>query len=162
MSAHVSAFLLGLLPWGMNLPDLGALILRLGIGVPFFISGMNKMLCPTCHGWLRSNLTRSGIPCVGFTVWWLAAWEAVAGLTLALGLMSAASAFVLLIICIVAWLVSWKRKLEAKKPAHKWDAATEVLFCFDVLLIWMLLSLMFTGPGAVSLDRILFPSLMPA
>lgn len=157
----IEAFFLGLLPWGLNLPDLAALLLRLGVGVPFFISGMNKLFCPICHGWLRSNLTRSGIPCVGFTVWWLAFWEAAAGLTLALGLMSAASAFVLLVVCIVAFIVSWRRKLDKKKPAHFWDACTEIGFMFDVLLIWMLLAVMALGPGALSLDAWLWPALRP-
>src|SRR6202012_1033640 len=102
-SGMVEAFLFGLLPWGLNQTDLGLLLLRLGVGGPFAISGFNKCFCPICHGWLRANLTRSGIPCVGFSVWWLAGWEMVAGLTLALGLLSAASAFVLFVVCVVAF-----------------------------------------------------------
>lgn len=138
---------------GLQGPDFAALILRLGVGVPFFISGMNKLFCPICHGWLVSNLQRSGIPsCGGFTVWFLAFWEAFAGLTLALGLVTGASAFILFIVCVVAFLVSWRRKLEAKKPAHFWDACTEIGFMFDTLLTWMLVAIMFTGPGAYSLD----------
>ena len=153
--------LLGLLVWGMDTQDLGLLLLRWGVGIPFFISGMNKMLCPTCHGWLVSNLTRSGIGCPTITVWWLAGWEAVAGLTLTIGLLSAASAFILLVVCIVAFLVSWRRKLQAKKPAHFWDACTEVGFMFDVLLIWMLLGTMSMGPGIYSLDAFFFANLRP-
>lgn len=157
----VEAFLLGLLPWGLDLPDLAALALRLGVGVPFFISGMNKLFCPTCHGWLRSNLTRSQIPCVGFTVWWLAFWEAFAGFTLTWGLFTGASAFILFIVCIVAFIVSWRRKLDKKKPAHFWDACTEVGFMFDTLLTWMLLAVMFLGPGRYSLDALWFAKLAP-
>lgn len=159
-AAELQGFL-GLLVWGMDTEDLGLLVLRLGVGVPFAISGWNKLTCPICHGWLRSNLTRSQIPCVGFTVWWLAGWEFVAGLTLALGLLSAASAFVLLIVCIVAFMVSWRRKLDAKKPAHFMDACTEIGFMFDVLLIWMVLATMAMGPGAYSLDAWLWPELRP-
>lgn len=153
--------LLGLLTWGMHTEDLGLLILRLGVGVPFAISGWNKLTCPICHGWLRANLTRSQLPCVWFTVWWLAGWEFAAGVTLALGLLTGASAFVLLIVCIVAFLVSWRRKLEKKRPAHRMDAATEVGFMFDVLLIWMLLATMSMGPGLYSLDALLFGELQP-
>lgn len=159
--SELYAFTFGLLPWGLNQTDIALLALRLGVGIPFAISGWNKLTCPICHGWLRSNLTRSKIPCVGFTVWWLAGWEFVAGLTLALGLMSAASALVLFIVCIVAFIVSWRRKLEAKKPAHFMDACTEVLFMFDVLLAWMVLATMFAGPGAYSMDAWLFKELMP-
>ena len=161
MMDYLNAFLFGLLPWGINQPDLAALILRLGVGVPFFISGMNKLLCPTCHGWLRANLTKSGIPCVPFTVWWLAAWEALAGFTLALGLFTGASAFVLFIVCVVAFIVSWRRKLEKKNPAHFWDACTEIGFMFDTLLAWMLLAVMMVGPGRYSLDWLLFSKLAP-
>lgn len=153
--------LLGLATWGAPSADLAALLMRIGVGLPFLISGLNKMLCPICHGWLRSNLTRSGIPCVWFTVWWLAAWEALAGFTLLVGLFTGLSAVVLLIVCVVAWVVSWRRKLEAKKPAHKWDAATEVLFCFDVLLIWLVLGIGMIGPGRWSLDYLFFAKLMP-
>lgn len=141
---------------GMQTPDLAQLVLRLGVGIPFFISGMNKLFCPICHGWLVNNLQKSGIPsCGGFTVWFLAFWEAFAGLLLALGLFTAGSAFILLIVCVVAFLVSWKRKLEAKRPAHFWDACTEIGFMFDVLLIWMLIAIMSIGPGPVSVDALL-------
>lgn len=141
---------------GMQTPDLAQLVLRLGVGIPFFISGMNKLFCPICHGWLVSNLKKSGIPsCGGFTVWFLAFWEAFAGLLLAFGFLTAGAAFVLFIVCVVAFLVSWRRKLEAKKPAHFWDASTEIGFMFDTLLVWMLLALMSFGAGAYSADAYL-------
>lgn len=152
---------LGILSWGLNVEDWPQLVARLGVGVPFAISGLNKLFCPTCHGWLRSNLTRSRIPCPSFSVWWVAGWEAMAGITLTLGLMTGASAFVLFIVCVVAFIVSWRRKIEAKKPAHFWDACTEIGFMFDVLLLWLLAVIMFTGPGALSLDAVLFPQLKP-
>lgn len=161
MEFYFPAFATGLLPWGLNQNDLALLVLRLGVGVPFFISGMNKMFCPICHAGVRSNLERSGIPCVGFTVWWLAFWEAFAGLLLALGLMTAAAAFILFIVCIVAFIVSWRRKLEAKHPAHFWDACTEVGFMFDTLLTWMLMAVMFAGPGTYSLDAHYFGGMQP-
>jgi len=158
---YVNAFVFGLLPWGINQPDLAALILRLGVGVPFFISGMNKLFCPTCHGWLRANLTRSQIPCVAVAVWWVAGWEALAGLTLSLGLFTGASSFILFIVCAVAFIVSWRRKLANKRPAHFFDACTEIGFMFDTLLTWMLLAVMMVGPGRYSLDAMLFPALRP-
>lgn len=158
---HWTAFWSGLLVWGLDRTDLALLALRLGVGVPFAISGWNKLTCPICHGWLRSNLDRSGIPCVGFSVWWLAGWEFAAGLTLALGLLTAASAFILFIVCLIAFIVSWRRKLEKKQPAHKMDAATEIGFMFDVLLAWMLIATMLMGPGNYSLDAWLWPNLRP-
>lgn len=157
----IEAFLTGLLPWGLNQLDWGLLALRVGVGVPFFISGMNKLLCPICHGWLVANLRKSKIPCVGFTVWWLAFWEAAAGLALTVGFLSAAAAFILFIVCIVAFVVSWRRKLEAKRPAHFWDACTEVGFMFDTLLTWMVLAIMLSGPGRISMDWLLFAKLAP-
>lgn len=153
--AYLEAFLV-LLREGMALPDLAALVLRLGAGVFFAISGWNKLTDPICHGYLLSNLRRSAIPCCSFMVWWVAGWEFLAGLTLALGLFTGASAFVLLVICIVAFLVSHKRKIAKKNPVHRMDAITEYLCMFDVLLIWMLLAVMAMGPGAWSLDRLLW------
>lgn len=155
MMEYLHAFHM-LLVNGMNTPDLALLVLRLGVGIPFFISGMNKLFCPICHGWLVSNLKKSSIPsCSGFTVWFLAFWEAFAGLLLAFGFLTAGAAFVLFIVCVVAFLVSWRRKLEAKKPAHFWDACTEIGFMFDTLLVWMLLALMSFSAGAYSVDAYL-------
>lgn len=154
--------LLSLATWGAPSGlEIIQLLLRLGVGVPFMVSGLNKLFCPICHGWLRSNLTRSGIPCVEFTVWWLAGWEAAAGALLVLGLFTGFGAIVLLIVCVVAWVVSWRRKLEAKRPAHFMDAITEVLFCFDVLLVWLLFAIGVLGPGPWSLDALLFAGLRP-
>lgn len=153
---HLTAF--HTLLWaGFNLPDLAALILRLGVGVFFAISGWNKLTCPVCHGYLQSNLQRSNLPsCGGLLVWWVAGWEFLAGVALALGLYTGAAAFILLIVCVVAFIVSHKRKIEKKNPVHKLDAATEYLCMFDVLLAWMAVAIMAIGPGRYSLDFLLW------
>lgn len=157
--AHLSAFFFGPLPWGIPLPELAPFILRLFIGIPFFISGGNKLFCPICHARLINNLTKSKLPCIPFLVWWLAFWECLAGLFLVLGLFSSAAAFVLLVVCLVAFIVSWRRKLEKSKPVHLPDACTEIGFLFDTLLISMLLSLLFSGPGAYTLDAVFWGKL---
>lgn len=154
MSWEPLAFL-AILTHGLAVADFGELILRLGVGVPFLISGCNKLFCPTCHRWLRNNLTNSGIACPAVAVWWVAGWEAFAGLLLVLGLFTGAAAFILFLVCAVAFLVSWRRKLDKKNPAHFWDAYTEIGFMFDVLLGWMLLVTMFQGPGKFSLDYLI-------
>lgn len=161
MAEYLHAFFFGLLPWGLDQFDWAALALRVGVGLPFFVSGLNKLLCPVCHGWLVANMTRAKLPCVWFLCWWLAAWEAVAGLMLVLGLFSSAAAFILFVVCLVAFCTSWRRKVEKAKPAHRFDAFTEVGFMFDTLLVWMLLALMLMGPGDLSLDALFFSALAP-
>lgn len=141
---------------GLSLPDLASLVLRAGVGVFFAISGWNKLTCPTCHGLLVGNLTRSLLPCPQFLCWWVAGWEFLAGATLALGFYTGASAFILLIVCVVAFLVSHKRKIAKKNPVHALDAATEYLCMFDVLLVWMTLAVMALGPDRWSLDYLLW------
>lgn len=141
---------------GLSLPDLAALVLRIGVGLFFAISGWNKLTCSMCHGFLVGNLTRSLLPMPHLLCWWVAGWEFLAGVTLVLGLYTGASAFILFIVCLVAFLVSHKRKLAKKNPVHKMDAATEYLCMFDVLLLWMTLAVMALGPGAYSLDRLLW------
>lgn len=153
MMAYLDAFLT-LLRDGLAQPDLASFVLRLNVGVFFAISGGNKLLCPICHGYLDSNLKRSGIPsCGGAMVWWVAGWEFLAGVLLALGLFTGAAAFILFLVCVVAFIVSHKRKIEKKNPVHAFDAATEYLCMFDVLLATMLLAIMFNGPGVISLDH---------
>lgn len=144
---------IALLREGFSLPDVAAFALRFNVGLFFAISGWNKLTDSQCHGMLCRNLERSGIPCVHFTVWWVAGWEFVAGVTLALGLFTAASAFILFIVCVVAFIVSHRRKIARKNPVHRLDAATEYLCMFDVLLTTMLLAVMAMGPGKYSLDR---------
>lgn len=152
MTEYLTAFVM-LLREGLAQPDLASFVLRLNVGVFFAISGFNKLTCPICHGYLKSNLERSMLPsCGGAMVWWVAGWEFLAGVFLALGLFTGAAAFILFVVCMVAFIVSHKRKIEKKNPVHAMDAATEYLCMFDVLLATMLLAIMFNGPGVISLD----------
>ena len=152
---YLQAFL-DLLSFGINTSALADFFLRAGVGVPFMVSGLNKMFCPFCRDGLYANLRRSGIPNVDFCGPWVAFWEAFAGFMLVIGLFTGAAAFILFVVCIVAFMVSWWRKLEKKNPRHIPEAITEVGFQFDLLLIWMLLAIMMIGPGVISMDHILF------
>lgn len=122
----------------------------------FAISGGNKAFVPERHASLRRNLAKNRIPCVQGMVWWVAGWELVAGIMLALGLFSAFAAAVLLIICLVACGCEAAAKVEAYKPINGWDRIADYLYLPEVLYTVLLVAAMVHGTGAFSLDRLLW------
>lgn len=155
MSPELQA-LLALLREGFSSPDTADLILRGSVGVFFAISGGNKLFVPERHLSLRRNLAKNRIPCVEGMVWWVAGWEFLAGIMLALGLFTAFSATVLLIICLVACSCEAAHKVAAYKPINKWDHAADYLYLPEVLYTIMLVAALVHGTGAYSLDRLLW------
>lgn len=135
--------------------DMTLLVLRLGVGVAFAISGANKLFNRQIHASLRRNLEMNKIPYLSFCEWWVPFWEFASGVMLTLGFLTGFNAVVLAIICVVAIGCSSKRKVAKKNPINASEAATEYLFLFDILLLWMLVALMFAGGGAFSVDHLI-------
>lgn len=146
--------ILALLREGLSFPDLADLIIRASVGIFFAISGGNKLFVPDRHLALRRNLARNNIPCVQGMVWWVAGWEFLAGAMLALGLFTAFSAGVLLIICLVACSCEAHAKVESYKPINQWDRVADYLYLPEILYTVLLLAAIVHGTGAFSLDRL--------
>jgi putative oxidoreductase len=145
-----------LLRQGLNSPDLSDLLIRGSIGTFFAISGGNKLFVPTRHASLRRSLAVNNIPCVEPMAWWVAGWEFLAGAMLAVGLLSAFSAGVLLIICLVACWCEAHQKVESYKPINGFDRVADYLYLPEVLYIVLLTAAILHGTGAFSLDRLLW------
>lgn len=148
--------LLYLVTHGLDIPDAGLTTVRVAVGSFFAISGYHKLFVPERHASLTRNLTKNNIPAVGFMQWWVPGWELAAGAMLAVGLFSAFSAFVLMVICFVACLCEARERVAAFKPIDIADEIDDYLYLQEVLYLIMLAVTMFSGPGKYSLDALFF------
>lgn len=142
---------------GFGLHDLGLAVVRVAVGVFFAISGYHKLFNRDRHARLVGTLISNKIPCVGFMCWWVPFWEFVGGLMLAVGLLTAFSAGVLLIICLVACRVEAPKKVAAFHPIDRADVLDDYLYLPEVLYIVMLLVTLLAGTGAYSVDALIWP-----
>lgn len=141
---------------GLNAHDAGLAIVRIAVGVFFAISGFNKLFHAGRHASLCANLTKNKIPCVWFMQWWVPGWEFVSGIGLALGFLSVFNAVVLLIICLVAFACEAKSRVLAYNPINKADVVCDYLYLQETLYMFMLAVTLLCGPGAYSVDAIIF------
>jgi putative oxidoreductase len=145
-----------LLTKGISAPDLALTIPRAVVGVFFAMSGGNKLFTEIGHKNLCASLHGCRIPWVPVMCWWVAFWEFFSGILLTLGLLSAFNAAVLAIVCIVATWGTGPRKVNSRSNFNCWDRATNWLFLPEVLMIALLAITMLMGPGAYSVDNLLF------
>lgn len=136
--------------------DVALALARTSVGVFFAISGGNKLFVAARHASLVGNLTKNGLPRPQYLAWWVASWEFVSGLMLAVGLLSAFSAGVLAIICLVACYCEANRRVEAFKPINGFDRVADYLYLQEVLYLTLLGVTMIAGTGRYSLDFLLF------
>lgn len=129
-----------------NAPDLGLLVLRVGIGAMFIAHGMPKLLGgQETWAWLGSQMQFLGID-FGFRTFGLLAAlsETVGGLFLILGLLTRLSSFFLFFTMLVAAIFHLSIGDGFKGSAH----AIELGIVF--------LSFMIIGAGKFSLDKLFF------
>lgn len=136
--------------------DVALAIARMSVGVFFAISGANKLFVAQRHASLRANLTKNGIPAVPFMEWWVPFWEFSSGVMLAVGLLSAFSAGVLAIICLVALCCEGPRRVAAYSPINGPDKVADYLYLQEVLYLVLLAVNIVAGTGRFSLDHLLF------
>lgn len=136
--------------------DVALAIVRVAVGVFFACSGWNKLTNTARHGSLERNLTNNGLPAPTLLAWWVAGWEFVSGVMLAVGLLSAFSAGVLAIICIVAICCEARGKVAKYQPINRVDVVACWLYLPEVLYVILLAVNIIAGTGRYSLDYLLF------
>lgn len=142
---------------GFNSGDAALFLARFTVGAFFAISGFNKLFNACRHSTLKLSLTKNGIPYVPFMAWWVAGWEFVSGLMLAVGFMSAFSAGVLIIICLVACACESKRKVAGYNPINRGDTIACYLYLPEILYIILLSVNVLAGTGVYSIDALIWP-----
>jgi putative oxidoreductase len=141
---------------GFGLHDLGLAVLRAAVGLFFALSGYHKLFNKTRHAAFVKTLVADKVPAVGFMQWWVAGWEFLAGITLAVGFLTAFSAAVLAVICVVACLAEAPEKVESYHPIDAADVLDDYLYLPEVLYVVMLTVSALAGGGAYSLDALIW------
>lgn len=141
---------------GLAMQDAALAIARVGTGVFFACSGYNKLFNPGRHRSFRTTLIKDHVPAIKFNEWWVPSWEFLGGILLAIGLFTAFSASVLLIICLVACAAEAKQRIIDYAPINKADVIADLLYLQEVLYILLLSVNILAGTGKFSVDALLF------
>lgn len=141
---------------GLAAHDTGITIARVAVGAFFAISGYHKCFTPERHASLVQTLREDNIPLVRFNAWFVPCVELVGGTALALGLFSVLSALLLGAICLVATCADGLKRVRAYKPVDAADFIDDILYLPEVLYGLMLIAVICSGPGAYSLDYLLW------
>lgn len=153
---------------GLGLGDTALLINRLFLGTFYVLARFRffydpskpageQCLCPT----RLQSLTRKMGHC-GFSrrpvfyAWFAALVEVLAGLALIVGLLSVPAAFGLLVVTMFATRCTAREKVMRQNPVDRIDVCASYLWLAEPLYIMMAVVTLLAGPGAYSLDALLF------
>ena len=131
---------------------LGILVARIAVGVLFFLSGRGKLFVPERRQQMRQTLIEAHVPFPEFNAVFVSIVEFVCGLLLVLGALTPLACVMLGCVIITAIATTAIRNLKASCPIN-WIA--EFLYLPEVLYLVILLWLLFSGPGWVSVDRLI-------
>jgi putative oxidoreductase len=141
----------GRLSWSTGF---GHVVLRVALGAVFIPHGLQKLRNPSAFAGFLSQLH---VPAPTVTAWLVALLEAAGGALLIVGLLTRLVSLGLLLDMLVA-IVSVKIRLahapftSGKTPG--WE--------FELMLAAAALTLIFTGPGNLAMDRLLHGKHPPA
>ncbi|HID8404671.1 TPA: DoxX family protein [Serratia marcescens] len=128
-------------------------IMRIALGVFFFASGFNKVFVPSVQTMMLETITEAGIPFPELMAVFVACCEMFFGLVLTIGLLTRLSAFVLMIISLVALFTVGLHHIPAELPFLTWYSWLLYLPESSYILICMLLVVQGCGPWGV--DRMI-------
>lgn len=141
---------------GLGAHDAALGLVRVATGTFFACSGWNKLTNAARHQAIRETLVRDKVPLVKFNEWWVPGWEFVAGVSLALGFMTAFSAAVLIVICLVACACEARARVDAYHPINQIDRVADYLYLPEVLYVILLSVNVLGGTGKWSIDWMLY------
>ena len=126
------------------------LLARAALGIGFTLTGHGKLF--KTHSDVVSFFTGLGIPMPAFNAWFVGGVEFFGGMLLVVGLATRPIAFMLSFTMLIATLTTTLPK----------EGFLGSLLTTEVLAMLMLLWLVFSGPGAVSLDRLIARKFAPS
>lgn len=142
---------------GDIIPPLG---LRLILGWEYFESGLAKLQGGNWFGGIQENFPYPFNIIDPAISWQLATWtELLGGVLLAVGLLTRVTSLSLIILTVVATLaVHWPESWQTLGELWKGYAITDKgygNFKLPLLFLLMLLPLLFSGPGKLSIDHLI-------
>jgi putative oxidoreductase len=144
-----------LLTHGLGFGDAILLVIRVSVGVFFAVSGSHKLFSPSRRQSLRETFAADGVTFVPM-MYLVPLAELVGGLGLALGALTVLAALGLVALCIAACALDGLKRIPSMHPIDPADWAGDVLHLPEVLYVVCLLAVLSFGPGAYSLDRLVW------
>jgi putative oxidoreductase len=134
---------------------IGQLLARLSVGLLFFLSGGGKLFVRTRREEMRDTLYRAGIRAPAVTAILVSTVEWVCGALLVFGLLTPLCCLMLIGVMVVALSTTVLPGIKSDS-AISWLSASLYLpeTLYVVILVWLLLS----GPGWLSVDHLIFSS----
>jgi putative oxidoreductase len=124
---------------------------RLAIGTFFMLSGYHKLFNAERHRTIADQLKALGVPAVGFNQWWVPLVEFAGGAAVLVGFLAPLAALGLLVIIIVAIATTGRQRITLSKPIDQADRIDDWLYLPETLYAFMLVTVIWAGPGPYSL-----------
>jgi putative oxidoreductase len=133
-----------------DLEQLAILLVRVSIGLFFAISGANKLFVAGGTKPVYESLVKAKVPFPRQTAYFVASVEFVCGSLLAVGFLSSAASFALMIDMIVATLTTAVSTMPKSLSPLSW--LDDFLYLPEVLYVLFFIWLICSGPGRFSVD----------
>src|SRR6266576_3555006 len=135
-----------------SLEWVGIFLARVVVGLLFFLSGRSKLFVPERREQMRQTLSEAHVPFPEFNAVFVSAVEFVCGVLLVLGALTPLACALLACVMITAITTTAIRNVKASSPLN-W--LSEFLYLPEVLYLVILIWLFFSGPGWLSVDRLI-------
>jgi putative oxidoreductase len=133
----------------------GILLARFAVGLLFLLSGGGKLFRSDRREKMRQTLQEAGVPFPRFNAAFVAAVEFVCGFLLVVGALTPLACLMLIGVMVVALLTTQIRGIKASSPI---DWLAEFLYLPEVLYFVILVWLLLSGPGWLSVDHLVWSS----
>jgi putative oxidoreductase len=128
----------------------GILLARVSLGVFFAISGGNKLFVPSRTRQMYETLAGAGIPSPHFMTYFVSSVEFISGCLLVIGLLTSLCCAALIIQMIVAIATVQSATIPAGLSFLNW--LDDLLYLPEAMYIIILIWLICSGPGTISVD----------
>jgi putative oxidoreductase len=142
----IQSVLLGNRSW----EQFSILLARVSLGMFFAISGGNKLLVPSRTRQMYETLAGAGIPFPHFMTYFVSSVEFISGCLLVIGMLTSLCCAALIIQMIVA--ITTVQLATLPKGLSLLDWLDDFLYLPETMYIIVLLWLICSGPGRVSVD----------
>jgi putative oxidoreductase len=129
----------------------GILLARVSLGVFFAISGGNKLFVPSRTRQMYETLAGAGIPSPHFMTYFVSSVEFISGCLLVIGMLTSLCCAALIIQMIVAIATVQIATIPAGLSFLNW--LDDLLYLPEAMYIIILIWLICSGPGTISVDR---------
>jgi putative oxidoreductase len=142
----IRSLLLGNRSW----EQFSILLARVSLGIFFAVSGGNKLLVPNHTRQMYKTLVGAGIPFPHFMTYFVSSVEFISGCLLIIGMLTSLCCAALIIQMIVA--IATVQLATLSKGVSILDWLDDFLYLPETLYIIILIGLICSGPGRVSVD----------